>query len=84
MMCFTIESPSTSVSASTHWSPSYVLDVELMQWRLSGFPLKSIAVPGEHMLPVVRGRPLLNPPRYWFSTEIGKFWSRGIVRGSCE
>jgi hypothetical protein len=36
------------------------------------------------MLPVVRGRPLLNPPSSWFSMEIGKFWSRGIVRGSCE
>src|SRR5438045_3274964 len=61
MMCFTIESPRTSVSESTHWSPSYVFDVELMQWGVSGWPLKSTIVPGAHVLPVVRGPPFPPP-----------------------
>src|SRR6478672_406592 len=73
-MCLTIESPRESASTRTHWSPSYVLDDELMQWRVTSESPKCTFVPGVQRFAVERGLPSLRPPRSCTSSEMGKSW----------
>src|SRR3954468_22401523 len=69
-MCFMMESPSTSASTRTHWSPSYVLDLEFVQCAVMSFSPKWTFVPGVQRLAVERG-PFPSPPSNCTSSEMG-------------
>lgn len=80
--CLISESPSTSASMRTHWSPAKVAERELMQCCVTSVSCIITCVPGVHRLAVVRGAPV--PPRSCASSEMGKSCRSPMDSGDWE
>src|SRR6476469_7168226 len=78
-----VESPNTIISTDTHWSPLYVLEVELIQCSLLTLLFISTYVPGVQRLAVVRS-PWSKPPSNWHSRDTGNSWSFPTLAADCE